>query len=217
MEVIVCLGFTLTKTRENRTRVLYYKKFDNYQQYVNLQGIKAHIISDRMLADKKKNIERFVRLIEASEDNLINEKVLCLGARDGSEVDAFEKKGFKNSIGIDLHPIGSDVVRGDWHNLPFSNQLFENVFINSVDHCLDLEKLIREIYRVLRNHGILFLVVDQRLNEKRTIFEKINGGKYETLFWDDADDLIRPFEKNGFILFNRDRLGKHVCLFFKKT
>eukprot|EP00873_Tetraselmis_striata_P042295 jgi/Tetstr1/462559/TSEL_007547.t1 len=80
--------------------------------------------------------------------------VLCLGARLGGEVAAFDDAGAL-AIGIDLNPGPENkyVLTGDFHNLQFGDGRFDFVFMNVLDHAFDLMALRREICRVLRPSG----------------------------------------------------------------
>ena len=137
--------------------------------------------------------------------------VLCLGARLGGEVRSFiESDCF--AVGIDLNP-GKDnkhVLYGDFHDLQFHSNSIDIVFTNSLDHALDIFKVLEEIKRVLKPEGHL-------------ITEIANGGKsgpYEAINWENINEIIEIIEKFGFKLIKREKInepdrGEH-CVFKKE-
>ena len=70
--------------------------------------------------------------------------VLCLGARQGTEVKAFLDLGCF-AVRIDLEPGAENqfVVQGDFHDLKFPTESVDIVFTNSLDHAFDPKKMIR--------------------------------------------------------------------------
>ncbi|PHU02940.1 hypothetical protein BC332_28191 [Capsicum chinense] len=86
-------------------------------------------------------------------------KVLCIGARMGQEVEALKRIGIPDSIGMDLVPYPPLVVKGDFHNQPFDDQIFDLEFSNVFDHALFPEKFVAEIERTLKPGGVCVLHV----------------------------------------------------------
>ncbi|KAM3319964.1 hypothetical protein P3S67_007164 [Capsicum chacoense] len=86
-------------------------------------------------------------------------KVLCIGARMGQEVEALKRVGVQDSIGIDLVPYPPLVVKGDFHNQPFDDHIFDLEFSNVFDHALFPEKFVSEIERTLKPSGVCVLHV----------------------------------------------------------
>ena len=84
--------------------------------------------------------------------------ILCLGARLGSEVEAFISFGHA-AIGIDLNPGPNNpyVMAGDFHALQFADASFDCVYTNSLDHAFELDKIAAEVRRVLRPNGLFLL------------------------------------------------------------
>jgi SAM-dependent methyltransferase len=81
------------------------------------------------------------------------QNVLCLGARDGTEVQAFLDKGFF-AVGMDLLPKSEHfVLKGDFQKIPYPNNCLDIVFTNSIDHTSDIDKFLSEIQRVLKPMG----------------------------------------------------------------
>ena len=177
------------------------KRGIDYNAYVEKQGAKSRNPRKRrqLLSGVTARRRKFQRIFEKAKIDLTPGKILCLGARTGCEVIGARNAGFKDSMGIELHPIGDIVIKGDWHNIPFPDESFENTFSNSIDHCYDIAKLVKEIHRVLKPKGRVYLM----LSGKQMLKAKKNRELYmkqsqNFLFWEDGFDLVVEFEKYGF-------------------
>jgi SAM-dependent methyltransferase len=138
--------------------------------------------------------------------------VLCLGARIGSEVKAFLDVG-AFAIGIDLNPGKENryVVQGDFHDLQYATNSIDVVYTNSLDHAFDIERMAREVLKVLNPNG-LFLVEAVHGRD-----QGINPGFFESFFWKNIDELVRVFERAGFTVSRRTTIahpwpGEQICL-----
>jgi hypothetical protein len=167
------------------------RQYASYDEYVRHQQSKLQYLDlaeyDRTYRQQLR--ERLQKLSALKK----GASVLCLGARQGTEVAAFHDLGCF-AVGVDLNPGANNplVLYGDFHNLPFSAQSVDVVFTNSLDHAFDLEKLIAEITRVLKPGGVL-------------IIEAIRGGEeksapdhYASLWWKRTEDLAAVFERHCF-------------------
>lgn len=137
--------------------------------------------------------------------------VLCLGARQGTEVKAFLDLGCF-AVGIDLCPGKENkfVLFGDFHDLQFPAESADVIFTNSLDHLFDAKKLLDEITRVLKPGGIL-------------IIEAIHGeaqstapDHYASFWWQRVDDLIALFSRHNFKPIHRTPFstpwpGEQIC------
>ena len=124
--------------------------------------------------------------------------VLCLAARIGTEVRAFDDVNCF-AVGIDLNPGENNqhVIYGDFHNLRFPDGTVDVVYSNSIDHVFDLGRWLGEVKRVLSSKGIL-------------IVEAVHGVDfgdepdfYASLWWSNLDDVISQFKGCGFHIFRR--------------
>lgn len=186
------------------------KQPESYERYVYLQGNKYRDRIDKIKENNAQRTRAFERVFSKAKSFLKQGRVLCLGARTGCEVRAARRVIHPESIGIDLYPAPEkdEVIYGDWHNIPFKDGSFSNVFTNSLDHCYDPDKMISEIFRVLEPDGRFFfrtmIKEDLRLREDKDAFlqQKIEGSM-DFLFWDTGKDLARYFESFGFRLVKK--------------
>ena len=123
--------------------------------------------------------------------------VLCLAARIGSEVRAFHDVG-AFAVGIDINP-GKDnpvVLPGDFHALVFPDNSVDAVYSNSLDHALDLGRMIGEIRRVLKPGGLL--LVDAQQGAEIAEFDD-----WAATSWASIDVLAETIAANGVDLMER--------------
>jgi SAM-dependent methyltransferase len=137
--------------------------------------------------------------------------VLCLGARIGSEVKAFLDLG-AFAVGIDLNPGPENryVVQGDFHHLQYAPNSLDVVYTNSLDHAFDVERIAKEVLKVLKPEG-LFLVEAVHGRD-----QGINPGFFESFFWKNIGELVRVFENAGFTEWRRMAIahpwpGEQIC------
>ena len=184
--------------------MIHSKTFETYDDYIQCQGMKLPYVLEKMKSSNmhQRRLVGFTKMFVKAKEHMIGGRVLCLGARTGEEVEAARKAGFLYSIGVDLYPVGNCVVKADWHDLPFDDNSFENVFTNSLDHCFDLPKLVMEVKRVLIPGGVFFLVASEKFAWATIpIQDRMKKSKNEALFWDNADELMMEFKRAGLKLF----------------
>jgi len=205
--------------------MIYHRPVANYEAYVYKQGTKARNRPDYVKASNSKRFRGFVQHFNVVKSYLHMGKILCLGARTGCEVRAARALGFEDSIGVDLFPIGDLVIQGDWHNLPFTDNSFENVFSNSLDHCLDLDKLVLEVKRVLITNGIFVYESDTCYAlDSRTVplsMEEIlnpvsNRNPLNAMWWDSLKDIADAFVIQGFEIIHKYTYGKYSGYILRK-
>ena len=144
-----------------------WKHSDAYSQrasYLSYDEYQAHQVSklDEMIADQtavksEADTVLFRRRLEGA--GLVPpQSVLCLGARLGSEVEAFISLGHF-AVGIDLNPgpKNSFVMTGDFHALQFADASIDCVYTNSLDHAFDVPRIASEVRRVLKPAGTFLL------------------------------------------------------------
>ena len=186
--------------------MMAHRPFPTYENYVYRQGGKARNSSEKLLRHLGKNTRSFRAMFEKAAPHLKPGPVLCLGARTGAESQGAIGAGFKGSVGIDLHPAGPTVIQGDWHQLQFPDHSFANAYSNSLDHCLDLEKLAAEVRRVLTRDGRFYVMATNRPN--KTAEKWLSIASNEALYWDTSADLSAAICALGFTETHRWRDGK---------
>jgi SAM-dependent methyltransferase len=112
-------------------------------------------------------------------------RILCCGARQGTEVDVLRDMGFENARGIDLNPgTGNPLVaEGDMMKLEAQNDSLDLVYTNCVDHAFDLDAMLAEHMRVLKPGG--YLLYDIAFNEEH------GASVWEAIAWEREEDVIR--------------------------
>ena len=111
-------------------------------------------------------------------------RILCCGARQGTEVDVLHDLGFTNAHGIDLNP-GLDnplVSAGDMMKLHDPGNSVDLLYSNCIDHAFDLDQMIAEHARVLKPDGYLLYDIGINLEE--------GGGPFEAISWDRTEDVV---------------------------
>lgn len=186
--------------------MIAHRTFETYDQYVYEQGGKARGRREHLLAHLEKNTESFARTFRRAAKSLKHGPIICLGARTGAESIGAMQAGFLGSVGIDLHPVGPTVLQGDWHDLQFADASFANVYSNSLDHCLSLDKMTAEVKRVLVPGGRFYVMATNR--EGATLEAWTSKGGNEALYWQTSDDLRDAIVACGFTVIASWRDGK---------
>lgn len=111
-------------------------------------------------------------------------RILCCGARQGTEVEVLRDLGFHQATGIDLNP-GPDnplVSSGDMMHLEAPNDSLDLIYTNCVDHAFDLDSMLAEHARALKPTG--FLLYDIGINMEA------GGGPFEAISWQHTEDVV---------------------------
>jgi hypothetical protein len=196
------------------------REFESYDAYVQAQGRKATFKRKDLLAGDEKRIASFVDVFAKAKPHLNLGPVLCLGARTGAENVAAERCGHAGSVGVDLHPVGATVRKGDWHSMPeFKRGAFSNVYTNSLDHCLYLDRVVAEVHRVLSAYGVFYVMASDKgkKDEQRERSWLAEPKHNETLYWSDSDALRDAILAcGGFRVAKEWRDGQWGHYFFEK-
>lgn len=172
------------------------REYASYDDYVRHQQSKFQYLD---LADYDVTYRR--QLKERLEGAALLKKgcnVLCLGARQGTEVKAFHDLGCF-AVGLDLNPGKENafVLPGDFHRVQFPSESVDVVFTNSFDHAFDAAKLLGEIWRLLKPGGTL--IVEAIHGEA----QDIAPDHYASFWWRRVDDLIALIGRHGFKALRR--------------
>lgn len=179
-----------------------------YEDYIYRQGGKARGSRQKLLKHLDRHIESYARTFRDASAHLKSGPVLCLGARTGAESLGARQAGFVGSVGIDLHPVGPTVLLGDWHDLPFHDASFANVYCNSLDHCLHLDRLAAQVRRVLRKGGRFYVMATNRGMRLEDWLALPESKTNEFLYWPTSDDLRDALCAEGFTQIASWRSGK---------
>ena len=176
--------------------------YSDYNDYIEFQSEKTLNPEKRKkwlgeewslkLEGFKKEFQKFGNFL--TEDT----KALCIGARTGQEVIALKEMGVKDVIGIDIVSHLPHVIEGDMHNLNFEDETFDFIYTNVIDHSIDPSKMIREMERVLKNDGIVFLQCQIGVDQDRYTEFIIENPIYDILPLTNMTFCIicQPIERN---------------------
>jgi SAM-dependent methyltransferase len=144
------------------------RDYTSYEEYVEHQRQKldeilyiGHGFSNAAVVEARSRFyRRFRHLIRIVPRDAI---ILCLGARQGTEVEVLRELGFRNAYGVDLNPgPENELVRpGDFNRLEEADGSIDLVYSNSLDHALDLDAFFSEHARVLKADGFALYDVQQ--------------------------------------------------------
>jgi SAM-dependent methyltransferase len=180
------------KDRWTHQSGLLRKRYKDYNAYLTEQKSKLNggieFLKDY---DKIYHKELSERLKGLDFINGHKPYVLCLGARQGTEVRAFRDNGCF-AVGIDLNPGKENpyVMKGDFHDIDFPENSVDIVFTNSIDHVYRPQKFLGEISRVLKPGGYMVLEIEPRKDTD-------TQDRWACLGWNDSDDLVNLIERFG--------------------
>jgi SAM-dependent methyltransferase len=90
-------------------------------------------------------------------------RVLCVGCRNGVELDEFRSRGFRDVTGIDLFSQRDDILVMDMHDMTFPDDSFAVVYSShSLEHAYDVETVVRELARVGKEGALVAAEVPVR-------------------------------------------------------
>jgi SAM-dependent methyltransferase len=129
----------------------------DYREYLNVQFnrtfSKRNQIPDRRIAVV---MEKLVELGRPAADA----PVLCVGPRDGFELEWFRTSGFTNVIGIDIFSQAPGILVMDMHSMTFPDDSFEVVYSShSLEHSYDVDRVVREFVRVAKPGALMGIEV----------------------------------------------------------
>ena len=185
------------------------RRYDSYEAYLEHQKAKleTHDFGNYDIEFRTALRERLAALDIVWQGRT----VLCLGARIGTEVKAFLDLGCF-AIGIDLNPGKENryVVHGDFHDLQYAPKSIDVVYTNSLDHVFDIDRIAKEILKVLKPDGLFIVEAVQGSDQG------VNPGFFESFFWKNIGELIRMFENTGFKVTCRTAIthpwpGEAIC------
>ncbi|NIP81405.1 MAG: methyltransferase domain-containing protein [Gemmatimonadetes bacterium] len=176
------------------------REYPDYETYVEHQKTKFSALRSKSVEghDRRFHASLSARLAGMPHD-FAGASVLCLAARQGSEVRAFIDQG-AFAVGIDLNPGVKNpyVVVGDFHDLQYAADSVDWVYTNSLDHAFDLDRILGEVKRVLRPTG--GFIVEANVSSEDGAAP---AGPYEAMVWDDIEPLVARIRVHGFAVETR--------------
>ena len=181
------------------------RRYPDYETYLEHQKTKFSALRAKSVEghDQRFHAALTARLAQMPLD-FQGRNVLCLAARQGSEVRAFIDQG-AFAVGIDLNPGKKNryVVVGDFHALQFADGSVDYVYTNSLDHAFDLDRILREVRRVLKADGAFLVEANVSAEEGAA-----PAGPYEATVWKGAEPLLEVLRRNGFDVESRQAIEK---------
>ena len=186
-------------------RIFRYRKYDTYsdylvhqkQKFTEILKLRGGLSSQDLLSYRIKFFKRFrfLKKILPWEAN-----ILCLGARQGTEVEVLRDLGFKNSVGIDLNPgpCNEYVFYGDFMKTPFKSHSFDLLYTNCLDHSFDLSSFFQEQVRILKTGG--FALLDLPVQDTL--------GPFESVEWK-SESVLRRFISQFFPILIKTKTEKN--------
>jgi SAM-dependent methyltransferase len=106
-----------------------------------------------------------IRLINSvAESRSDGGPVLCVGCRNGLELDRFRARGFEDVVGIDVFSQRPDILVMDMHDMSFGDDSFDVVYCShALEHSYAVDGVAAEIVRVARDGAVVGLEVPVRV------------------------------------------------------
>jgi hypothetical protein len=135
-------------------------------------------------------------------------RILCAGARQGTEVEVLRELGFRNAWGIDLNPGPENpfVVKGDFLHLDAADGTLDLVYSNALDHAVDLRQFFTEHARALRAGR--YALYDVAL---------VGPSTFEAVQWDSPEQVLAMARDAGLdVVESRDSRNWRTVLLRKR-
>jgi hypothetical protein len=135
----------LDKPNFEQNKIYARRRYDSYEEYLTHQKLKFDemvmmrgnpFTKSIILNYRNFFFNEFIKL-----ENFLpkTSKCICLGARQGTEVEVLRDIGYKKSKGIDLNPgkFNKLVEKGDFMKMKYSDNSICFTYSNAVDHVYD--------------------------------------------------------------------------------
>lgn len=157
--------------------------YESYDHYLGHQATKYAVMLEKRGGHERRTIVvyrikfwlRFRRVIPLLPKD---SKIICAGARDGTEVEVWHDLGYKNAVGFDINPGPNNplVSKADFNHLPLADETADAIYSNCVDHAFELDLMFAEAKRVLKPKG--YFLYDISLGQAGT-FEAVDWKRPE--------------------------------------
>lgn len=130
-------------------------------EYLKLQIDRSVLLKDHDGGERSRYlIGRMAEYVPPKSGGGAGPRILCVGCRNGHELNHLASAGYTNTVGIDLHSTDPRILVMDMHDLSFSDGSFDVVFASHVlEHALEPKRAARELRRVVRPEGYIALEV----------------------------------------------------------
>ena len=161
------------------------------------------------LSSKQRIISSLNFFLEHTHELGLKDKCfLDVGCRDGYSLEIVKHHGFKTVKGVELtkfyvdkaKKLGRNVVQGDIHNLKIKSNSYDLVFCRHViEHTHNPFKALKELYRVLKPEGFLFISFPTEIIPRGKHVCAIPNKKVFKKMITDFDIILLDYSRNAYI------------------
>jgi SAM-dependent methyltransferase len=143
-------------------RTYNYSSYDSYRD-VQIRTTTRKLGGGRTLAAHVRNIEQVIRTcLDLQHAVPASARIVCMGVRRGVELTAWELKGYRNVVGVELAPMvcNPKIINADFSELSeqFEPRSVDVIYANhSFEHSFDAEHTAQAWSRVLKETGIVWI------------------------------------------------------------
>jgi len=135
-------------------------KFEDPDKFVESEGVKHSTqVKKNATRAKKAQRKRQIKIIKRLMPKA--HSILCIGARDDSEVLSFIKAGFY-TMGIDVTPESIYVRKMDAHKMTFGKNTFDFIYASHLLEHLHDPVLVMQKIREISKYGIFIMLPPQK-------------------------------------------------------
>lgn len=176
------------KADQDESGEFVYRDYGDYQEYIDHQKVKfdemlkvGQSFTPKIVADLRKQFYRRFRRLPYHLGKAA--RILCAGARQGTEVEVLWDLGYKNAFGNDLNPGPENpwVTEGDFMHISEEDGSLDMVYCNAIDHVLNIDEFLKEEVRVIREGGYAMY----------ECIPQTKGGAFEAVEWKSDAALFR--------------------------
>lgn len=154
------------------------------EAYLKLQIDRSTLLKDHDGGERSRClIRRMAEFAPPAAQGRTGPRVLCVGCRNGHELDHLAEAGYTNTVGIDLHSTDPRILVMDMHEVSFADGSFDIVFASRVlEHALEPKRAARELRRVVREGGLIVLECGPRAPEQGALWNFPSGERLAEFF-----------------------------------
>ncbi|PRN00877.1 class I SAM-dependent methyltransferase [Aliarcobacter cryaerophilus] len=162
------------------------------------------------------DINRYNTYLEILKKYLSSSSVLCdVGCGKGGFIQFLQEKNYQNSLGLELDQrlinlsTSDKILKTELYNYPLKNKEVDCfTFTHVFEHILNLNQVIAEIHRSLKDDGFLFIEVPDAENYlKHNVFDFYWFTIKEHINHFTLSSLCMLMKNNGFELIEKEQSG----------